>query len=94
MLVNCLIGSESRELGTHECSQFMGRFETELVRPVGAQKTSELARALAVTEGTLRKCCVAFLGMGPGQYARLRRLNWVRAALRQPDPRGTGLASS
>jgi transcriptional regulator GlxA family with amidase domain len=37
-------------------------------------------------------CCADFLGMSPGQYARVRRLNLVRAALRRAEPATTAIA--
>jgi len=33
----------------------------------------------------LRTCCAKFLGMGPTQYIRLKRLGMVRTALRRGD---------
>lgn len=53
----------------------------------------ELSRALGVPERTLRMYCMAFLGRGPADYARLRRLNHVRSALAHSDPAQTNVAT-
>ena len=45
----------------------------------------ELADAVGTPDRYLRSCCAEFLGMSPGQYAHLRRLNLVRLALRRAD---------
>jgi hypothetical protein len=77
LLVNCLTSNEARhEVSSTNCAEIMGRFEQVLASSDSApQVLPEIARATGVPEGTLRKCCEAFLGMGPGEYARLRRLN-------------------
>ena len=54
---------------------------------------AEVRAATSVAERTLRVCCTEFLGMSPGSCARLRRLNLVRAALRQADPATTSIAA-
>jgi transcriptional regulator GlxA family with amidase domain len=65
----------------------MARFEATLAthdnRKLGAR---ELCAAIGVSERTLERCCVEVLGMSPSSYARLRRLNLVRSALRRADP--------
>jgi transcriptional regulator GlxA family with amidase domain len=45
----------------------------------------ELCAAIDVVERTLRIRCSKSLGLSPGNYARLRRLNLVRNALRRAD---------
>lgn len=46
----------------------------------------ELSAAVGVPQRTLRICCEEFVGCSPSDYARLRRLNFARAALaRQGD---------
>jgi AraC-like DNA-binding protein len=88
-LVNCLTAEEAyREAdarGRH--AKIMARFEEVLASPAGTPLSMpEIAAAVGVLEQTLRRCSKKFLGMSPSQYARLRRLNLVRAALRRADP--------
>jgi AraC-like DNA-binding protein len=88
-LVNCLITEEAyRETDARRHhTKIMARFEEVLASPVGAPRSMpEISAAIGVPEQTLRRCCKKFLGMSPGRYARLRRLNLVRAALRRADP--------
>jgi AraC-like DNA-binding protein len=95
-LVNCLTADEAYpEVGARQHhAQIMARFENVLASPDGAPRSMpEIAAATGVPERTLRKCCAEFLGMSPGQYARLRRLNLVRAALRRADPATTSVAA-
>jgi AraC-like DNA-binding protein len=88
-LVNCLTADaadrEAEARGRH--AKIMARFEDVLASPDGAPRSMpEIAAAVGVLEQTLRRCSRKFLGMSPSQYARLRRLNLVRAALRRADP--------
>jgi AraC-like DNA-binding protein len=88
-LVNCLTADEAYpEAGSRQNhAKIMARFESVLASPDGAQGSMpEIAAATSVPERTLRRCCEEFLGISPGQYARLRRLNLSRAALRRADP--------
>ena len=94
-LVNCLTADEAYpEAGSRQShAKIMARFESVLASPDGAQRSMpEIAAAVSVPERTLRKCCEEFLGISPGQYARLRRLNLSRAALRRADPATAGVA--
>jgi len=64
----------------------MIRFEDVLAaHPDRQLQMPELCAAIGVPERTLRMCCAEFLQMSPSCYARLRRLNLVRAALRRAD---------
>ena len=64
----------------------MARFEVTLATyPNRKLSAGELCAAIGVSGRTLEACCVEVLGMSPGSYARLRRLNLVRAALRRAD---------
>ena len=94
-LVNCLTADEAYpEAGSRQShAKIMARFESVLASRDGAQRSMpEIAAAMSVPERTLRKCCEEFLGISPGQYARLRRLNLSRAALRRADPATAGVA--
>jgi AraC-like DNA-binding protein len=89
-LVNCLTSNDAR---THsgpekhhikimdQYEQFLAKhFERQLLLP-------EICTAIGVSERMLRTCSAKFLGMGPTQYLRLKRLSMVRAALRCSDSR-------
>jgi AraC-like DNA-binding protein len=88
-LINCLIAEEvHRDAGTRQRhATIMARFEDVLASHCDKQMPMpELCAAVGAPERTLGVCCTQFLGMSPGQYARLRRLHLVRAALRRADP--------
>jgi AraC-like DNA-binding protein len=71
----------------------MDRFEAVLATHCDRQiSTAELCAATRVPERILRLCCAAFLGMSPGSYVRLRRLNHVRATLTRADPATASIA--
>jgi AraC-like DNA-binding protein len=87
-LVNCLTAADAHgHAAVGRRISIMARFEATLAthsnRKLGA---GELCAAIGVSERTLEACCVEVLGMSPGSYARLRRLNLVRAALKRADP--------
>jgi transcriptional regulator GlxA family with amidase domain len=68
-------------------STVMNRFEKVLAERFDRQLLMpELCSAIGVPERTLRMCCADFLGMSPGQYMRLRRLNLMHTALAHADP--------
>jgi AraC-like DNA-binding protein len=88
-LVNCLEADDAHHdvNPRRRHAEVMARFEKVLASPEDIQRSMpEIATATRVSERTLRKCCEAFLGMSPGRYARLRRLNLARAALRRAVP--------
>ena len=87
-LVDCLTAAELRDNATalERHARIVIRFEDELaVRIDQPVRLSQVCAALGVPERTLRVCCAQFLGISPTRYLRLRRLNMVRAALRQAD---------
>jgi AraC-like DNA-binding protein len=94
-VVDCLIGGEAcpPTAARRRRTAIMDRFEAVLAahgdRQIG---TRELCATTGVSERTLRACCAAFLGMSPGSYIRLRRLNHVRAALTRADPATASVA--
>ncbi|TYL86673.1 AraC family transcriptional regulator [Bradyrhizobium rifense] len=88
-LVNCLSTESAERLlkwkGRH--ADIMARFEEALaVRSEGHLNLSGLCATIGVPERTLRLCCAEFLGMSPGRYHLLRRLNKARSALRRANP--------
>jgi AraC-like DNA-binding protein len=88
-LVDCLAGDEVYgNLATRRNhAAIMVRFEEALAASDARQPSApELSAAIGVPERTLRLCCAEFLGLSPGRYIRLRRLNMVRLALRRADP--------
>lgn len=94
-LVECLAGDDvcrSQVIRQHH-ADMMTRFESALRMNFGKQPSvSELCATIGVPERTLRDYCVNFLGLSPGRYMRLRRLNLVRAELRRADPATSSVA--
>jgi AraC-like DNA-binding protein len=64
----------------------LARFEDLLVAEPSL-RMAEICAALGTSGRTLRECCRKHLGMGPGGYRRLRRMQQVHRALRSEDPR-------
>jgi AraC-like DNA-binding protein len=88
-LVNCLTAADAHghAAARRRHISIMARFEATLATHDNRNLSArELCAAIGVSERTLRLCCVEVVGMSPGSYARLRRLNLVRAALRRADP--------
>ncbi|MET3907804.1 AraC-like DNA-binding protein [Bradyrhizobium sp. S3.3.6] len=88
-LVNCLsTESADRPLKwRRRHADIMVRFEEALaVRGETHLNLSELCATIDVPERTLRLCCAEFLGVSPGRYHLLRRLNRARSALRRANP--------
>jgi AraC-like DNA-binding protein len=71
----------------------MARFEKvleeHLDRPL---RIPDVCATIEVSQRTLRTCCAEFLGLSPGHYMRLRRLNITRRLLRDADPDATTVA--
>jgi AraC-like DNA-binding protein len=88
-LVNCLAVDGERLSATpmRRHADIMVSFEGALPALAGRQpRMPELCATIGVRERTLRVCCSEFLGMSPGRYIQLRRLNMVRAELHRADP--------
>lgn len=73
-------------------SAIMARFEEALAVHDGAPSLQKLCAAIGVPERTLRIHCAEFLGCGPIEYARLRRLNRARSTLLRADHDATSVA--
>jgi AraC-like DNA-binding protein len=88
-LINCLTAEEThRDDGARRRhADIMARFEDVLASHCHEHlPVPELCASVGVQERKLRVCCAEFLGMSPGNYGRLRRLNLVRTTLRRGDP--------
>jgi AraC-like DNA-binding protein len=87
-IVNCLTSNNAHERSARlrRHMKIIARFEEVLAaHPERQLPIPELCAAIGVSEGTLRRCCLEFLGMNPNRYHRLQRLNALRAALRRVD---------
>jgi AraC family ethanolamine operon transcriptional activator len=94
-LVNSLSNEKAlrHEQVIESYAEIMARFEDHLSSHCYEQvPMPELCAAIDVPERTFRIRCVKSLGMSPGNYARLRRLNLVRNVLRRADPAATTVA--
>jgi AraC-like DNA-binding protein len=88
-LVNCLSAEGADRIGKsrRRHADIMVRFEEALaIRCETHLNLSELCATIGVPERTLRLCCAEFLGVSPGRYHLLRRLNRARSALRRANP--------
>jgi AraC-like DNA-binding protein len=90
-LVNCVTAADTHEhplrtAAMRRHASIMTKLEAILARHHDRQlSTRELCTAVGVGERTLEAYCTEFLGMSPGSYVRLRRLNLVSEALRRAD---------
>jgi len=77
-LVECLsarsVDEETEAARRHR--DILARFE-DLAKDQPFPDIAEICRALRVSERMLRRCCEEQLGMGPGDYAALRRVRSV-----------------
>ena len=77
-LVECLsarsVDEETAAARRHR--DILARFE-DLAKDQPFPDIAEICRALRVSERMLRRCCEEQLGMGPGDYAALRRVRSV-----------------
>ncbi len=88
-LVGCLgaASGSNRPAARGGRAEVMARFEALLAtEPSARWHLPDLSSVLHVPQRTLRNYCAEVLGVSPSRYARLRRLNLVRAALRHADP--------
>jgi AraC-like DNA-binding protein len=84
-LVTCMVGEDVNKYGVanRRHADVIDRFEDfSKERLEQTLRLSDLCKAVGVPERTLRMCCAKFLGMSPNRYLRQRRLNMVRAVLR------------
>jgi AraC-like DNA-binding protein len=95
VLVNCLTADDAfGHLATRrDHVSIMMQLEEVLIAHIDQElSVPKLCSAVGVPERTLRMCCAKFLGMGPSQFLRLRRLNLIRAALQYADPTTASVA--
>jgi AraC-like DNA-binding protein len=87
-LINCVAGGVLEDHGHagQRRAAIMARFEDVLASHCHERLPMiGLCAAVDVQERTLRMCCGESLGMSPGNYERLRRLNLARSMLRRAD---------
>jgi AraC-like DNA-binding protein len=86
-LVNCLSGSGDHVPSLRRHVEIINAFERVLTQRLSEPLTvAGISAEIGVPERTLRACCMKILGMSPGRYLRLRRLNLVRTALQRAQP--------
>jgi len=94
-LVKCIATDEVYEptLTKRHYRNIMARFEKVLEERLDQQlRVPDVCATIDVSQRTLRTCCAEFLGLSPGRYIRLRRLNVARGLLRRADPDATTVA--
>lgn len=88
------VDSANRAAARGRRLETMERFERLLASANDRQLSmTELAAGANVPARVLREYCAEFLGMSPGSYARLRRLNLARSALLRCDPVGDAVGT-
>jgi AraC-like DNA-binding protein len=85
-LVGCLSGrpAEEETPAGDRYRNILAQLE-DLLEADPITSLAEICARLGVSERFLRKCCEHNLGMSPGRYHRLRRLQLVHRALRDGD---------
>jgi AraC-like DNA-binding protein len=94
-LVKCLVADEVYDPTPtkRHYRSIMGRFEEFLEKRLDQHlRVPDVCATIEVSQRTLRTCCAEFLGLSPGHYMRLRRLNVARGVLRDADPDATTVA--
>ena len=76
-------GTGDRLAANRRRSDTMLRFERALTNQRLSRHLPDLCASIGVPPRTLRSYCQAFIGRGPLEYMRLRRLNLARSALSQ-----------
>lgn len=85
-VINCLFSQEDAEGSrkAHRHAAIMARLEAALESRIATKLSiPDLCTEIGVPERSLRACCTDFLGIGPGKYLLLRRLNLARLALQK-----------
>jgi AraC-like DNA-binding protein len=87
-IVQCITGNATpTNRANRRRAVAMERFEDAVTKQIdGTVNAADLCTEVGVSERTLRTYCTQLLSVSPLQYALLRRLNTVRAALEQADP--------
>ena len=92
-LVECLsagIAVEETPV-TRRHRTILAQFE-DLIREKPVWQASEISAALEISQRMMLGCCNTHLGMGPGRYLRLRRMQAVHRTLRSTDPHVASVA--
>jgi AraC-like DNA-binding protein len=88
VLMACLTNSKERResAASRRANEIMVRFEEVLAaHPYQKLRLAEVSRGFGVSDRMIHSFCVAFLGVSPQRYMRLRRLHLVRAAILRAD---------
>jgi len=87
-MVDCLGGGEVEEdrAALRQHAMIMRKFHRAIdEKPDEPIYIPELCKAIGASERTLRVCCQDHIGMSPKRYLLLRRMHFVRRALRNGD---------
>jgi len=91
-LVECLSGAPTEDkVSAHRHREILARFEG-LLQMQPCLRVAEICAALGVSDRTLRRCCEEHLGMSPGSYLHLHRMQQVQRALHSENPDATTVA--
>jgi AraC-like DNA-binding protein len=91
-LVDCLSpGPVGDDMSAHRHPDLLARFEG-LLQMQPFLRVAEICVALGVSDRDLRRCCEEQLGVSPGKYLRLYRMQQVHRALRSENPDAASVA--
>jgi AraC-like DNA-binding protein len=88
-LADGILAADDRNevVGSRHHARIMRRFRALLeAKPDVVLHTTELCKAIGVSNRTLTTCCNETLGMGPHRYLKLRQLNLAHRALSLANP--------
>ena len=93
-LVECMsAGSTEEKVSAHRHREILTRFEG-LLQMQPFLGVTEVCAALGVADRTLHRCCEEHLGVSPGSYLRLHRMQQVQRALRGGNPDAATVAEA
>jgi AraC-like DNA-binding protein len=92
-LIECLSGRPAEETPAARRHRSILAGLEDLLRAEPLLNQAEICAKLGVSHRFLRKCCEDNLGMSPGRYQQLRRLQLVHRALRDGTPNVTTMSA-